>query len=91
MGGVELDRNKHTRRDHALICFSKDELQKKKIALGGGACIRIADQNYVMRTVKETGAKAWAVILCLHGYARRPTGCMSERIDVAGSNGGAPR
>lgn len=80
MGGVETNGNKHTRKDHALICCSNDELQKKerekKNSLGG-ACIRIGDRNYVMRTGKRDwregvdGDSAF-----LHGYARRPTGCM---------------
>lgn len=47
-----------------------------------GRVIRIADRNYVLRK------RDWTAMLlsgCL--YAKRPTGCMSERMDGDGAPG----
>lgn len=69
MGGVEANGNKHTRKDHALICCSNDELQKKEKKKNslGGACIRIADRNYVMRTGKRDWREGvgWRFCVCV--------------------------
>lgn len=90
-------------QDHALRCFSNDELQKipkgkrKKIALGGACSIRIGVRNYVVRAGKTTGAKAWtgdSAVVLWSGLATRDGRqgvCRSERMErqpSAGSMGG---